>query len=313
MGDGKGRIERGKWEKGKKGRKSRGKGVRERGKVAGQDASRRKLGGWEQPSSGQWGTQGRGPGDGGPGAPAGPSPGGRAPAQRPRPRPPPELPAPPSRAPPPPRFPASLRPPSKDPASCEVAGELRGAEELRSWERSTSRAGSGPAPGAHRSGRAARAAPAAGSSAPAAGRNVQRASGRGAQRPGRAGQDRRAPRAAAPGRAGWGADTQRFQPPRLASPRLRPHEGARAPLLPSTRAVAIPLAAWGTGDSREGRENRMPFPCRGAPWKPQLALDFAGAVEAPLPFHSPADSGGPRSECLGAMCDFSVSRSAASR
>lgn len=125
--DGKGRNERGKWEKEKKGRKSRGEEVRERGKVAGQDASRRKLGGPEQPSSGEWGTQGRGPGDGGPASPAGHSPGGRAPAQRPRPRTPPELPAPPARAPCP-SFPRSPTPtlPRVPPPALERPSELRG-------------------------------------------------------------------------------------------------------------------------------------------------------------------------------------------
>lgn len=140
-------------ERGRMERKGRGEGVR-KGRGLLTDASR------GQPEGGrsrarERGLRGGGRGGGGVADQAPPRVGGPL---RGGPAPPP-FPAPPPRSPTP-RFPAFLRPPSKDPASGEVAGELRGAEEARTRERSAAGAGSSPAwPSCQRSARRGQRSP----------------------------------------------------------------------------------------------------------------------------------------------------------
>lgn len=180
--------------------------------------------------------------------------GSRAPA------PPPALPAP--------LLAASLRPPSEDLARGEVAGEKRGAEERRNPGAQRGPSPSGPAPGAHRSGRAARAAPAAGSAAPAAGRRG--AAGVGARSPGQ--PDSEAGRPELLLRAGRdGVGLAEFPHPR-ASPGLGPTGRSPRRRSESTRTRAIPLGcARGPGEHP-----------RGSPKSPAFFQEVAGPL-APHP------------------------------
>ncbi|CAM9870801.1 unnamed protein product [Rangifer tarandus platyrhynchus] len=175
----------------------------------------------------------------------------------------------------PPAAPETERPCAR-PRKTERAARLRARSAERrnggAGERSAARAGSGPAPGAHRSGRAARAAPAAGSAAPAAGRRG--AAGVGAPSPGR--PDGEAGRPEPPPRAGrFGVGLAEFPAPR-ASPGLGPRGKSRRRSSDSRRAPGPSLwdARGGRGSTHEGRQNLRLFskgsqaPCLPAPPPP---------------------------------------------
>lgn len=209
---------------------------------------------------------------------------GRAPAPRPRPQRSPPL--------------SSPRPCARPRKTWRAAGLRARSAERRNGgarERSAARAGSGPAPGAHRSGRAARAAPAAGSAAPAAGRRG--AAGVGALSLGR--PDGETGRPELPPRAGRDrVGLAEFPDPR-ASPGLGPTGRSPRRCSDSRRAPGPSLwdAQGGRGSTHEGHQNLRLF-SKGsrAPWPPhpQLMLNSAGAVEAPR--SPPGDGGGPGKE-----------------